>query len=552
MSLSSLDPVASNPETDGRSEEYSCNFCNKKFEKRLSRNRHVLYCRQKRLQPIYSRKKACSRCRQARTRCDQVIPQCSRCKLKNVECIYDEVPLNTASLQLPQIEPPSNTNPRKTSTLDCTQYPVNRARSVYISNEISDVETWHDSIASQPLEMPYVASTSTNDQAPLIPVDHETSLEWSTSNQDVVHINGSLIPNRTENEYISSGPALVRAMPHNATQVDTLLGISTSCDPNFTNGFWESPHATTDLVTANIVWKQPMSNLTPLSTLFLRRQQSFGSQIGGDFLLQTLKSYPRVLLSNNLPLFIHQNVRALRNLCVTRPNTTETQPTQPAESLDICRTMVQIHSSKSKELSASVWRAIDLDLNRFTEQYEQMDVWDLMASLQAVALYIILAITDNDSPRCSLDEKLLFTMMTLALKIEVTNYLSTSPSTTLSEWQAWVLMESRNRVFSLLFIINMLFNVEPHPDNQVCNSIGQIPLPANKSLWEAKTSEEWEKAHTAWASARDGRPPLTYGDMVTLQQNGRSSDDPRWEDLDDWYLNLDAFGTFVLMAATSI
>lgn len=98
----------------------------------------------------------------------------------------------------------------------------------------------------------------------------------------------------------------------------------------------------------------------------------------------------------------------------------------------------------------------------------------------------------------------------------------------------------------------MLFNVEPHADQEACNAIGQIPLPANKSLWEATSPEEWEKAHTAWAETRNGRPPLTYGDMVILQQNGRSSDDPRWEDLDDWYLNLDAFGTFVLMAATSI
>lgn len=36
-----------------------------------------------------SRKKSCVRCREAKTRCNQVLPTCSRCLDKNVRCVYE-------------------------------------------------------------------------------------------------------------------------------------------------------------------------------------------------------------------------------------------------------------------------------------------------------------------------------------------------------------------------------------------------------------------------------------------------------------------------------
>jgi hypothetical protein len=111
---------------------------------------------------------------------------------------------------------------------------------------------------------------------------------------------------------------------------------------------------------------------------------------------------------------------------------------------------------------------------------------------------------------------------------------------------------SATRVFSLLFITNMLFNINPglHPD--ACNAISIVPLPANKSLWEATTPTQWETRLTTWVNARDGRPSLTYGDIASLHGKSQRSGDPRLDDLNDWYLNIDSFGTFVLMTATSI
>lgn len=79
-----------------------------------------------------------------------------------------------------------------------------------------------------------------------------------------------------------------------------------------------------------------------------------------------------------------------------------------------------------------------------------------------------------------------------------------------------------------------------------------MPVPAHKSLWEADSYHEWKKVHTKFVQSREGRRNLTYRDMVEFHQQSQTGQQQTLNDLDDWFLNLDAFGTFVLMTATSI
>lgn len=79
-----------------------------------------------------------------------------------------------------------------------------------------------------------------------------------------------------------------------------------------------------------------------------------------------------------------------------------------------------------------------------------------------------------------------------------------------------------------------------------------MPVPAHKSLWESPGYPEWKKAHTEFLQKREGRLSLTYRDMVESHQKSQARQKHTLGDLDDWFLNLDAFGTFVLMTATTM
>jgi len=79
-----------------------------------------------------------------------------------------------------------------------------------------------------------------------------------------------------------------------------------------------------------------------------------------------------------------------------------------------------------------------------------------------------------------------------------------------------------------------------------------LPLPAPKSIWEAKTENEWIKEYDSLLESREGRRYLNYADMVYLGQGASSVDDPRRKDLNRWMVGLDSFGFLVMMAATTL
>jgi hypothetical protein len=98
----------------------------------------------------------------------------------------------------------------------------------------------------------------------------------------------------------------------------------------------------------------------------------------------------------------------------------------------------------------------------------------------------------------------------------------------------------------------MLFNINPSHDPNACNAISAIPVPAHKALWQATSHVEWKKVQTEFLKTREDRPSLTYGDIIGLHQKSQMDQNHNLVDLQDWFLNLDAFGTFVLMTAASI
>jgi hypothetical protein len=207
-----------------------------------------------------------------------------------------------------------------------------------------------------------------------------------------------------------------------------------------------------------------------------------------------------------------------------------------------------------------------------------------MSALQALTIYILVATIEEDNLSPSIDARILHVMMvgppnsekllltpvqSVAAKIEKPNYLYGIAQ--FGEWQEWTLQESRDRyarinavfyscenvtndrrTFTLLFIINKIFDINPTHDPNVCNAILAMPVPAHKSLWEATDYPGWKKVHAEFLQKREGRPSLAYHDMVTFHQQSQTGQNQTLGDLDDWFLNLDAFGTFVLMTATSI
>ena len=173
--------------------------------------------------------------------------------------------------------------------------------------------------------------------------------------------------------------------------------------------------------------------------------------------------------------------------------------------------------------------------------------------LQASTIYIFLRIFSEDSFPIDFDNDLIQTMTSIAIKSEKSGFLCTSEvSSELPPWSEWILMESKRRTVTLLFIIHLLFDINPGQRAKALSGLSQLPLPAYKSIWQAMTESEWTKHYSDWLRGREGRPALSYGDMLYVGKIGKTGgEDPRLNDLNAWYANVDAFGILIMMAATS-
>jgi hypothetical protein len=108
---------------------------------------------------------------------------------------------------------------------------------------------------------------------------------------------------------------------------------------------------------------EPISPIAAKIGLFRRRKRSFGSQLSAYYLVQTLRSYPKMMLSKTLPPFIHENSGRFGNCGFVEGSMDSPSPLL-LEPLAICKSIMGMYFSKTSESTSFVWRTIEMELNR--------------------------------------------------------------------------------------------------------------------------------------------------------------------------------------------
>jgi hypothetical protein len=120
--------------------------------------------------------------------------------------------------------------------------------------------------------------------------------------------------------------------------------------------------------------------------------------------LQNFKSYATALATKNLPPFIHGTSLPSPDPSSCQNPTCATQP--PLPTLEICKSIVSLYTTKTPATSSFVWRTITMEKDRFMNEYVNGDEWTVLSMLQAVTLYILLRIFDEDSFSAEFDREL--------------------------------------------------------------------------------------------------------------------------------------------------
>ncbi|KAH7066852.1 hypothetical protein BKA63DRAFT_571251 [Paraphoma chrysanthemicola] len=312
-------------------------------------------------------------------------------------------------------------------------------------------------------------------------------------------------------------------------------------------------HAPTNFITS--VATMPSYELRSFAE---KSKMAGGGQITAKLMVQILTSYPGMLRDpNSPPPFIHHSSMKSLPGCETRAT----------ESLSTCTSLMQLLGSGTPGSRRLVWKNIRLECERLYVDWMNPDKWELLSSMQALLIYMMLRLQDGENTHNNFDVLLLSAMWVVACSMnhKIGNLECGSP-TGLSygnTYDDWIFEESRRRLAITFRTIGMLFSTEPASGCSLDSSFLLAPLPASKLLWDAPSEAQWlvEKnrdrrgesvfgIRMGGAMVKLDRSEDTftrYGLNAGQMEEEKSKSSANWA---EWCAGMDGLGALVMLAAS--
>jgi len=387
--------------------------------------RHGYYCRSRKGGEQASRSRACIACAKAKARCDNLPVACGRCASKNIQCIYRSRKALREETQDSSLEEEDNAGDRTGTEASTSTSPknahgltacgVSRLAGENASTQFGNLDDTEELFRWD----------MTDFAAPKL-----HTWDYRKSPVPIAPMPFDLAISRLENEY---------PLDHMSSILETTM---------------------------------PMMPTYEMRCFTRRPTLKGAAHATATMMTHILTSYPPMMRNPaSPPPFIHPSsmVRAADNH-------------QSHESLATCASLMGLLGSGSEANRKLVWKNVRLECERLhaevrvmprettnmtdpPPQWSLLDKWALLSSMQALLVYMLLRLSEGETPHNNFDVPLLSAMWVVAcaLNQKIDNYDCTSPlglshGTTHEDW---IFEESRRR-FSIAFrTLSMLFTTDP-------------------------------------------------------------------------------------------
>ncbi|KAM5383582.1 hypothetical protein ACJZ2D_002031 [Fusarium nematophilum] len=249
-----------------------------------------------------------------------------------------------------------------------------------------------------------------------------------------------------------------------------------------------------------------------------------------NLILQTLYAFPQMMLRRQtFPPFIHPHWH---------------MPCLP-ETLANCMSIAQLFAARTPETRAFLWKTISAEEDRFRRELLDFSEREVQMAVQSMIIYMIMAVIDQDSQTRERGARLLDTVEILSARFLrfVGTYSRTEQEDPSPTWQDWIFAESRRRGACLWVIISCVLSIDDDIPCAGCSTLQDLPLPSNKMLWEARSSEEWqvERAFDGVSS-----PMTTLGELVLAKRD--ATDPLHAQRLQTWEVGSDKMAVMLNIA----
>ncbi|KAF2491246.1 hypothetical protein BU16DRAFT_469008 [Lophium mytilinum] len=303
----------------------------------------------------------------------------------------------------------------------------------------------------------------------------------------------------------------------------------------------------------------PKSPTFAVRSLTQRKRITTGTQRIANLIFHTLKSYPLTMLRHNtLPPFIHPRLIS------------SDEEDNHMEPLTNCISLVHMISGGVRGSRKLFWKNVALECERLHEEHATLNKWGLLASMQALSIYILIRMHEGETDYNNFDILLLGTVAIIAKRLA--NMIQGDKESTLSNyglednWKEWLYEESRTRLAVVYRVVNLLVYFEPAAMCHLQKDLILAPLPAKKQLWEANDESLWKAESERDPDAQTAFGLAANGDLVQLHEGQIFCSDARlfytpsdgstpprgaasWE---EWCSGMDGFGGLVMLAASLV
>ncbi|THX49672.1 hypothetical protein D6D08_09934 [Aureobasidium pullulans] len=257
------------------------------------------------------------------------------------------------------------------------------------------------------------------------------------------------------------------------------------------------------------------------------------------------------------------------------------------EPLANCLSLMYMIGGNLRGSRKLFWKNVSMECERLREEHAKLNAWELLASMQALSIYLLVRLQEGETDYNNYDYLMLTTVIVISKEFARTESacdVETAFSSHNLEmnWKAWVFLESRRRsdhqrplqlfktdiqrLAVIYRVVDMLVYFEPAGMCGLQKDLIIAPLPAKKQLWEADNKTLWEEEGKRDSTIQDSFALAANGELVKLDQgqlycsngelryrpstnNSPASSATNWE---CWCSGMDGLGGLVMLAASLI
>ncbi|KAH7325561.1 hypothetical protein B0I35DRAFT_420758 [Stachybotrys elegans] len=295
----------------------------------------------------------------------------------------------------------------------------------------------------------------------------------------------------------------------------------------------ESQNIQEHLTLGNNFPDQVVSPILPDSALIPVRRSKPRLGIVASLIVDTVSSFPLMMTRRKtLPPFIHPYWNRV----------------QLPETLSNCIAIAQLLVGCNVDMLHQYCLSAANEAQRLLAEMGTMTLFELLNAIQTTVAYLTMAIMQQgpDLPSGAPLFMRAFRLLTARFReLCGGSFSQTEEQCPSLSWDEWIFAESRRRIACLWFIIGQVVQAHEEVSFPAYNDYGSLPLISTKTLWEARSQQEWE----AEKALDDFNMPVrTFGELLDLKRSPKSP--LHAKRLQSWESGTDKLGNLLNIVTT--